>query len=343
MNGLLLAIVLFLATDSDSPAAPGTPAEAAAPESSPERAAAAALPWDIAYTSNAGGSIGIWHLSHGQRRLLTGPFALATEPAWSPDGKRIAFAGRFKNNPDEQDKFNIYILTLESGKVRRLTSGRRIDQYPTWSPDGRTIGFTSQRELAAPKNVYLIDADGTHERRFTTEMNQTEHPTWSPDGKHVAFVVTRSSKRLEIVDLHVDIFVADADGTNIKKLTSGPTIAIGPTWSPDGSRIVFFSTSPQDPLNLFDVHIFSMASDGSDVRQLTRSAAQQQHTCPAWSPDGTKIVFQATTTDVKNSRWKKGTGKLYLMNADGSQITRLTDADSDEFFPAIRPTTTHGR
>src|SRR6476660_6976959 len=105
MFSLLFIFATLLASDPDPRPAPSVES---APSDAPEKVALSALSWDFAYTANNGGIGGIWLYSRGQRRLLTAQFSLADHAAWSPDGRRIAFAGKVKNNWD------IYVLTLDS-------------------------------------------------------------------------------------------------------------------------------------------------------------------------------------------------------------------------------------
>jgi Tol biopolymer transport system component len=102
-----------------------------------------------------------------------------------------------------------------------------------------------------------------------------------------------------------DIYVMNADGTNLAPLRTGPTEDHDAQWSPDGSRIVFSS----------DYEIFVMDADGSNVRQLTDDP-ENTDDLPAWSPDGSEIAFRSN---------RDGGIRLYVMDADGSNVRRLTD------------------
>src|SRR5207253_9544676 len=106
----------------------------------------------------------------------------------------------------------------------------------------------------------------------------------------------------------LDIFVMNADGTNIVQLTKDTTQERQPAWSPDGAKIAFASNREGK------LHIFTMnAADGSGVTRLTTGV--QTDAQPAWSPDGTKIAF-ATNRDINE--------EVYVMNADGTSPVNLT-------------------
>jgi len=98
------------------------------------------LRWDLAYASNKSGSAAIFLLSQGKSKLLPISLPAVEQPAWLPDGKKIAFTGKSGGN------WNIYVLTIESGRVDRLTSYNGVDTFPAWSPDGRTIAFMSRSD-----------------------------------------------------------------------------------------------------------------------------------------------------------------------------------------------------
>jgi TolB protein len=115
----------------------------------------------------------------------------------------------------------------------------------------------------------------------------------------------------------LDIYVASADGRNVRRVTDDPDDDLGPAWSPDGTRIAFTRGLEDDP------NIFVVNSDGSGLVQLTDDPADDAD--PAWSPDGTSIAFVST---------REGGTYLYLMDADGNRQRRLTSEKASDFDPA---------
>ncbi len=308
------------------------------------------LPWDIACTSRSNASTGIYLVSQGHRKLLSDRFEDAEQPAWSPDGRQIAFSAR------DKEGWHIDVLALDSGRVEKLTAQKARDTFPAWSPDGRTIAFTSDRGNSQfENNIYLIAADGKNQRRFTTEMDHTEYPCWSPNGRFLVYSAKRNArsavdamsgarpKAPMLETFAVDLYIARADGTARQQLTHVEGISSEPAWSPDGKTIAFWSNREAGPLQLSVTQIYSISLDGSNCRQLTHLNAQCL--APKWSPDSKKIVFHASEPVVvtKNGQQRRTfkPAKLYVIDADGSNPTRLTTSDTDEYFPAFRPLPTN--
>ncbi len=153
-----------------------------------------------------------------------------------------------------------------------------------------------------------MDADGTNVKQLTSNTAVDGLSDWSPDGSKIAFCSNRDGD-LEIYrEGDLEIYVMDADGTNIKKLTSNSAYDGSPDWSPDGSKITF--TSDKDG----DYEIYVMNADGTNVKQLTKNTVHDLHS--AWSPDGSKITF--ASFDGSNP-------EIYVMDADGTNVKKRTN------------------
>jgi Tol biopolymer transport system component len=139
-------------------------------------------------------------------------------------------------------------------------------------------------------------------------------PSWSPDGKQIVFYAERD-------DQPADLFVMDADGSNVRQLTHTRAAEGYPSWSPDGRLIAF---EADDPTGNFDIYV--MNADGSNTRRLTQDP--RRDVGPAWSPDGRKIVFMSDRGGPEFD--------IYEMNADGSDVERLT-AGQTNWFPQFSP------
>src|SRR5262249_11866572 len=155
--------------------------------------------------------------------------------------------------------------------------GNEVSRGPAWSPDGKRIAFTRHVHNQFPQ-IYVMDADGSNVVPLTRGEDFTADPAWSPDGKTIAFTRTRADARF-----HFRVYTVAANGKDIKELTAQDN-EIGyvyPTWSPDGKRIAFADMAA-GALELFVTDV-----DGKNQRQLTHLRGQS--TYPAWSPDGKRI------------------------------------------------------
>jgi VCBS repeat-containing protein len=168
--------------------------------------------------------------------------------------------------------------------------------------------------VSGPANGTLVftPTDVVNETNLTNGSWNDRQAAWSPDGSQILF---RSDR-----DGNHEIYVMDADGSNLIRLTNDAGTDGTPAWSPDGTQIVFGSNRDGD------YEIYVMDADGSNVVQLTNNAAADVGA--QWSPDGTQIVF------VSN---RDGNNEIYVMNADGSGQTRLTTAAGNDEDPVWSP------
>jgi Tol biopolymer transport system component len=137
------------------------------------------------------------------------------EPAWSPDGSKIAF----RRGPD------IYLMNPDgTGLVNWSNYGSTTNGGPSWSPDGTQIAFGSRR--VGNWEIYVMNADGTGLTRLTDDPASDFLPAWSPDGSKIAFMTDR--------DGNEEIYVMNPDGTGLVNLTNSPSREYSPAWSPGG-------------------------------------------------------------------------------------------------------------
>ncbi len=229
----------------------------------------------------------------------------------------IAFTSERDGNPE------IYIMRSNGSEQTRLTENDVADTYPALSPDGSKIAFVraSSDTDVAGTDIYIMDADSSELTRLTENHKFDSHPSWSPDGSKIAFSSGDSS--------NLDIYVVNSDGSEPTRLTDNPTMNLRPSWSPDGSQIAFSSNRDGN------YEIYVMSSDGSEQTRLTENNTADSY--PSWSPDGSKIAFDSGSDTIIRGSWESGYINIYVMNADGSEQTRLTSDDSADYYPSWSP------
>jgi dipeptidyl aminopeptidase/acylaminoacyl peptidase len=155
-----------------------------------------------------------------QPRRVTDGTDVDRYPAWSPDGRSIAFSR------DTNGAFELFVVAADGSNLRQLTRDpSRLEEFPAWSPDGRRLAFAST--AGENGDLRLMNADGTGVVSLTEGSENDNAPSWSPDGSKLVFVRDGS------------IFVIGADGSSPQQLTTGSTAYSEPSWSPDGTRIAF--------------------------------------------------------------------------------------------------------
>jgi TolB protein len=195
----------------------------------------------------------------GTRETLTDEKSSAYSPAFSPDGSRIAFVSQRDGDSE------IYVMSRDGSNVRRLTNNTAIDSTPTWSPTGTQVAFTSGRSGSA--QIWLMDVDGLNVRRVSYGESSADKATWSPAPYNEIAYAGQSGPGY-------DIKIYDVASGQTRAITDGSGSNESPTYSPNGRHIAFMSTRAGK------AQIFTIARDGRDLRQVTRSG---NNTYPDWS------------------------------------------------------------
>ncbi len=232
-----------------------------------------------------------------------------TNPSWSPNARRIAFA----SNRDALGNFDIYIFDLEDRGIQKVIDLPGPDLGPAWSPDGKKIAFQAQEDNGDRWDIYTINLDGTELQNLTNSPSSDEAPDWSPDGHRIAFQSRQGQ--------NIDIFLMDSDGSNRVRLTDFNGVQnIHPAWSPDGTRIAYASNRHQPPVRgqFHEYEIYTMDPDGAMVQRLTRGASSTvAFFSPTWSPDGQRIAFEVQRSLEGQDDLEHG---LMMINADGTDL-----------------------
>ena len=284
----------------------------------------------IAFHSNHGiEEIG----ADGSGRAVLIADSTAFQPAWSPDGARLAFT-RFT---DGRNACEIYTVRADGSDERKITTPDRATglstwcaYFPAWSPDGSKIAFAAGPSGCAvapycwsfPGFIYVVNTDGSNERQLFTRLSlpppqypnfwyvSLTTPRWSPDGSMIAFTGDATNGGDDLWWA----YIGTAAGSGARRLTDAGLE--GPTWSPAGSPLGGGGWEGITLLNL----------DGSIAAVLTQFGWDVD---PAWSPDGAHLVF---------TRWGVDSSDLFMINRNGTGLRRLTTT-GDASHPTWRSAT----
>ena len=272
----------------------------------------AGMPGSLVFHSARAGNLDIYLASSNG----DDPVRLTQDPAedsWpdiSTNGRYVVFASLRTGNRE------IFVLDLKDGSLVNVSQSAGDDNWPRWSPNGKAIVFHSSRD--GNYNIYIVNADGSGLRRVTNSALLDQWPDWSPNGKRIAF--RRGS----------DVYAIDSDGEeqNPVPLTNLPTaVNQMPAWSPNGQHIAFMS------LREGYCSVFLMSDNGdtpdNPAINLTPKTPGDANSAwcsraPSWSRDGKRIYFQSSRPSTG------GDAELFVMNADGSEVERLTASPGED-------------
>jgi Tol biopolymer transport system component len=187
---------------------------------------------------------------------LTSGASWNAQPAWSSAYQQIVFVS---DRHDLGKAPQIYTMTAKGDPVKRITYSDVIEHSPAYSPDGKKIAFV--RHVAGTNKVVVINPDGTGEVVFPYAGSLA--PSFSPDGQRVIFSSTMHSTAG--AEEAREIYMANRDGTNLKRITTDGLYNHNPVWTPDGKKIVFESYRG----NLDG--IYKMNPDGSTIETLAKA------------------------------------------------------------------------
>jgi Tol biopolymer transport system component len=243
-------------------------------------------------------------------------------PAWSPDGRRVAFSkgdpfchsNSCENRPLDG---SIWVQNLKGSAPRRLTRPGQsvIDRSPVWSPDGRTIAFARADccEAGETDGIYTIAPDGRNQKRVYAAAIQALD--WSPDGSALAILSESGRVRL------LDVESGEAPRLAITNIGSGKSDV---AWSPKGDKLAIATA----------VGIYVVAVDGGRARRVVKARGEFSLEISggvSWSPDGRTLAFGGAMGTDPEAR-----SDIFVVGVNGRGLRRLTTNPGPDFDPAWR-------
>ncbi|HEU5121622.1 MAG TPA: hypothetical protein VFT59_02155 [Candidatus Saccharimonadales bacterium] len=276
----------------------------------------------------------IWTLTlEGEQRFLVS----GANPAWSPDGKKLAFVG--------QDG-HIWTIKAQGNRVRQVTYGNKYkDSEPVWTKDGTALAFVRQERWGEQRSAIMRVSIDKQKVDTVSGWGAYRSPSWSPDGQALAYegygdaehelivknlrtnqevLLTRLSENVEshvswsptgekllFNDSRNEVYTIWPDGSHRTVLSDGDSYHA--SWSPDGKRVAFI----EDPA---DDHISISEEDGTVVWVPIEKGVYRSMGAPLWSPDGTAVIF--TMSLEKDG---KAITDTFLLRLDSHTLVKLAD------------------
>jgi Tol biopolymer transport system component len=279
------------------------------------------------------------------------------EAYFSGDGKKLIFQSSREGYACDK----IWTMDIDGSDKRMVSPNHGAHTCSFFFPDGQRIVYSSTSHLPGdcppkpetpagaryvwplyPYDITVANADGSNARRITDNPKYDAEPVVSPDGKRIVFGSQREGD--------FDIYSMNTDGSDVRRLTDTVGYDGGPWYSPDGARIVWRAWYPgtdeerarwkdameKDYIIAVPLDLWVMDSDGANKRLVLRNGATNW--APSWHPDGKRIIFSSNRDDWRPDIRQYGHNfELYLINLDGTNLTRITFNTTFDSFPLFSP------
>ena len=231
-------------------------------------------------------------------------------PAWSPDGRSLAYVSYRQGGP------SIFVARIFEGRSDNITKGDGQAFAPTFSPDGKRLAYASNK--SGNLEIWISNADGTGAHRITSSPGIDTAPAWSPTGQEIAFNSDRAGTP--------QLYVMDSEGLNVRRLTTVGNWNDAPAWNPskEYSEIAYTSRLEVGGPVRFDIAVIDLAT--RQVRQVTAGRGSCEY--PSWAPNGRHLVFSC----------KRGnTWQITVSDREGRTIDTLSAGAGNNVYPDWGP------
>jgi Tol biopolymer transport system component len=234
-----------------------------------------------------------------------------SHPQSSADGRWIVYIGSGTNDVSG----DLWVAAADGSGAHRLFPTADGKSQPALSPNAQQVAWVKYDLSTGASQLMLANVDGTQGRPLTVSIPEITlghgRAAWSPDGTRLALSYGTPGQ--------LDLYVGAPSATAFTRLTNTATSDIEPSWSPDGRYIVFSRVMSPARSDLVIIDVVTKTE-----RTLGLPGSNRQ---PAWSPDGTRIAFSSTLD-------AGGDHEIYVITPDGTGLTRVTDNDVNDRYPA---------
>lgn len=228
-----------------------------------------------------------------------------SRPAWSPDGKQIAFVSRGRNGVAVNE---LYVMNSDGSLIRQMTHDGYYKKRASWSPDGKRLAYAGARD--DQWFLFLMNIHGTDPN--PVRLIEGHEPSWSPNGAQIIFHATPNGAP--------ELFVYDLKTEKVSKLETGRPESWEPTWTKD-NQILFIAPLFTDAQEFYQIDL-----NTKDTKRITRNETREFG--GTFSPDQSQLAYAAH----RNNNWD-----IYVLDLETTKEYRLTFHEADDLFPCWSP------
>jgi len=267
------------------------------------------------------------------------------EPAISPDGKWVAYSISTADSTKDKRNSDIWMVSWDGKETVQLTYTDEGESTPKWSPDGKWLSFISARQGEKTAQLWLMNTKGGEAKKITNIKGDLDKYDWSPDGKKIAMSIkdqdfsdtaktkTRAPYVMDryhfkqdidgyVENIFTHLYIFDINTKKTDTLTKGNYNETAPAWSPDGKQLAFVSNRTENIDKNDNTDIWVMdAVPGAKMLQLSTWAGEDKS--PRWSPDGKRIAYTSSTSNLNFTMYGENT--ISVVPSAGGVVRQLAE------------------